>query len=111
MKMRYWLNQNNFDSRKDAMTYFDGLTDGTKEYLICNVLIRLGFDENEDAAETIAHIIALADGTAGRDIVDWALSSMEDIVAEDARGCPEDDWTQGYDGLGVEYKGSEEAGE
>lgn len=110
MKMKYWMNRSSFDSRK-ALAHFDGLTEGVRETVICDALNIQGIDENQRATENLANIIALADGSAGRDIVEWAMTTMEYIVEKDAHGCPEDNWMQGYDGLGVEYKGSEEGSE
>ncbi len=111
MEMKYWMNHSSFDSREKALAHFDGLTEGVRETVICDALNIQGIEENQAAIENLANIIALADGSAGRDIVEWAMTTMEYIVEEDAHGCPEDDWMQGYDGLGVEYKGSEEGSE
>lgn len=108
MKMKYWMNHSSFDSRREALACFDSLNERVREGIICDALNIQGIEENQRMIENLANIIAQADGTAGHDVVEWAMTTMEYIVEEDAHGCPEDDWMEGYDGLGVEYKGGEE---
>ena len=111
MEMKYWMNYSSFDSREEALACFDSLSGMVKVGIIVDALNIQGIEENQAAIENLAGIIMLADGTAGHDVVEWAMTTMEYIVEEDAHGCPSDDWMQGYDGLGVEYKGSEEESE
>lgn len=103
MRYVYWLDQSSFASKEAALAHFDTLDEMSRASAIDDALEVQGIEGERMVVVNAVHIIAHAQGTAGRDLVAWALSTMEDIVMEDARACSEDEWMQGYDGLGVEY--------